>query len=125
MRLKYSLILTVFACFALLALPACKDDPNPLLDTSAGKLAAIDAGTTSITEEQVRRYKILLSKLEAKCDDTRTGISDTAVMAKNIFKSRKGRDVSALSVMRMIDDAIPEGTQLNCDEVIAAIIALS
>ena len=125
MRLKYSLSSTVFACLALLALAACKDEENAMLSTSAGKLAAIDAGTTSITEDQVRPYTALLSELEAKCDDTRNGISDTAVQAKNIFQSRKGIEVSTLSVMQMIDDAIPEGAILNCDEVIAVIITLS
>ena len=96
-----------------------------MLTTNAGKLAAIDAGTSSITEKNIQPYKVLLSKLEAKCADTQTGISDTAVMAKNIFKSRKGREVSVLSVMRMIDAGIPEGIKLNCDEVIAGIITLS
>jgi hypothetical protein len=122
--LKYLLKGTVFACFALLSLSACKDDPNPLLTTNAGKLAAIDAGTTNITEERIQPYSALLSRLGGKCNDTQTGISDTAVMAKNVFKSRKGMEVSALSVMQMIDAAIPEGIKLNCDEVIAAIITL-
>jgi hypothetical protein len=125
MPLKYSLGGAAFACLALLSLAACKDENNALLETSAGKLAAIDSGTTSITEKQVRPYTSLLTKLEAKCDDTRNGISDTAVQAKNIFQSRKGIEVSSLAVLQMIDDAVPEGVKLNCDEVMAAIITLS
>jgi len=125
MPLKYSLGGAALACVALLSLAACKDEENALLETSAGKLAAIDSGTTSITENQVRPYTALLTELEAKCDATRNGISDTAVQAKNIFQSRKGIEVSALSILQMIDDAVPEGTKLNCDEVIAAIITLS
>ncbi len=122
---KISLGSAAFVCLAMLFLAACKDEENALLETSAGKLAAIDSGTTSITESQVRPYTALLTKLEAKCDDTRNGISDTAVQARNIFQSRKGLEVSSLSVLQMIDDAIPEGAKLNCDEVIAAIITLS
>ena len=125
MPLKYSPHKTVFVFLTLIALGACREEDNPLLSTNAGKLAAIDADTTSITESQVAPYEALLSRLSWKCADTETGISDTAVQATNIFQSRKGREVSALSVMRMIDGAIPEGTKLNCDEVIAAIIALS
>ena len=97
---KYS-VAGVFACLAVLSLVACKEE-NALLETSAGKLAAIDAGTTSITENQVRPYRSLLTALEAKCADTRNGISDTAVQARNIFQSRKGVEVSTLSVMQMI-----------------------
>lgn len=125
MRLRYSLGGTALACMALLSLAACKEEENALLSTSAGKLAAIDAGTTRITENRIRPYVALLSRLEVKCDDTQNGISDTAVQASNVFQSRKGIEVSTLSVMQMIDDAIPEGATLNCDEVIAAIIALS
>ena len=125
MTLKYSFRGVAFACLALHSLVACKEEENALLETWAGKLAAIDAGTTSITENQVRPYTALLTMLEAKCDDTRNGISDTAVQARNVFQSRKGKEVSTLSVLQMIDDAIPAGTKLDCDEVMAVIITLS
>lgn len=125
MPLNYSRGGATFAFLALLSIAACKEEESALLETSDGKLAAIDAGTTSITEEQVRPYTLLLTQLEAKCDDTRSGISDTAVQAKNIFQTRRGMEVSALSVLQMINESVPEGTKLNCDEVIAAIITLS
>ena len=125
MFLKYSLVRATTVCLALLALSACQDEENPLLSTSAGKLAAIDAGTKSITEIQVNPYKTILSKLETKCEDTRSGIADTAVRATELFKSKKGIEVSNLSVMQMIDESIPAGTKMNCVEIISAIILLS
>lgn len=123
MTLKVSLAALV--CMSVISLAACEDEENPLLETSAGKLAAIDAGTTDVTESQVRPYTAYLDKLVGKCNESQTGISDTAVQARKIIKARKGTEVSTLSVMRMIDSAIPPGAVMNCDEVIAAIIALS
>ena len=66
MQSKYSLGGAAIACVALLSLAACKDKENALLETDAGKLAAIDFGTTSITEDQVRPYIELLKELEKK-----------------------------------------------------------
>lgn len=90
MPLNYSIGVAIFSCLALLSIAACKEEENTLLKTSDGKLAAIDAGTTRINDDQVRPYTILLTQLEAKCDDNRNGISDTAVQAKNIFQSKRG-----------------------------------
>ena len=75
-------------CLAIITLSACKEEENALLNTYDGKLAAIDAGTTRITEDQVRPYTLLLSRLEAKCGDTQNGIADTATRAKTVFEDR-------------------------------------
>ncbi|NIY95863.1 MAG: hypothetical protein HWE39_09360 [Oceanospirillaceae bacterium] len=114
----------VALCAAIL-LGACKEEDNPLLDTFPGKLAAIDADTLGVTEAQVKPYAEILERLKRKCSDDESGISDTAVKARDIFRTRKGMEVSTLSVLRMIDEAIPEGVTLSCDEIVAAIITLS
>ena len=120
--MKRLLLRTVLICFALLTLFACKNNLN---DTWAGKLAAIDAGTVNITENDILPYNVLLNKLEVKCGDTQNEIADTTVRAKNLFKSTNEQEISNLSIMQMIDGAIPDGMIMNCNEVIAVIIALS
>ena len=92
--------------------------------STEAKLAVIDAGSSYVEQSVIDVYGRYLDKLRPKCNDNRTGISDTVVKATRIL-AKKGIELSALEFLVALDGSIPpEIGKMNCVEISAALITL-
>jgi hypothetical protein len=90
------------------------------------KLAVIDeGGFVDPNDPSIDAYAAVLDRLETKCEEDRTLISDQAVRATQLL-AEEGISVTALQALRGFDGSIPdEFPVLSCAEVGAAWIVLT
>lgn len=94
-----------------------EDDPEFLL-------AAIDKGSVSVSDAEVRPYEQVLDRLELKCTQSRSMIGDMAVRSVELLEEQGLVGETNLTMMEAVDLAIPDGMEMDCAEIYAAIITI-
>lgn len=87
--------------------------------------AMIDQGSPVVPTIVVARYTSVLDRLDRRCSQNRTMISDMAVQATQFIRDDFGGDVKILAMLQGLDRAtssLPSGT--DCAPIVARLIPL-
>ncbi len=89
------------------------------------KLAAIAAGSTTVSVTQANQYRDAMSALNRVCLESEQELADTFVVGARLME-QNGHKADMLQLMRGVASTVPEEAgKLRCDEIAAAVIALS
>lgn len=125
----------IFAAAAVIVWLTPKDAARPLApvttmsvyDTSppALRLAAIAAGSTTVSVSQANEYRSAMDSLTRVCLESEEALADTIVVGSRRLAA-KGQPSDMLTLMRGVARSIPSGAgRVRCDEAVAAIVALT
>jgi hypothetical protein len=107
--------------------PTPQQQPNMIQVTASSsieeKLAALERNSQTLPREAIPPYRIGLDRLVPKCTESRDHIGDMALVGQRSIKERIGLDVSILTFLDEMNEAIPEGIQMECASVAAALVA--
>lgn len=88
-------------------------------------LAIID-GDYNSSASTIAKYAKELDELENYCSDKREMISDMTVKAKQILKNNEGIEISAITLLKEFNDAIPSGAKPGqygeCSSILAGLM---
>jgi len=88
------------------------------------KIAALDAGSSTVSSQNVALIATTLDRLERKCTQPRGLIGDIAAKSSQLLRD-KSVQMPVANVLLAIDASIPEGIELDCTEVAAAFVTLT
>lgn len=91
------------------------------------KLVSIDRQSTRVPTRLVRYYGRLLDRLDRKCTEPRTRISDMAVKGVQLLEEDKGVSMSNREMLEAMDESMPEGSaslNLQCSEIVALLVTM-
>ncbi len=125
------IIIALFGVFAIMNLN--EDYQSPVRPThvrvTEGSpmevlLASIDERSPVVPRSVVAVYAAFLTRIGARCTESRTNIGDMAAKATELIKDNYGREVKVLTVLRELDVATspPVERGQSCNELLSLLI---
>jgi hypothetical protein len=126
--------LIILALFAFAAIINLSEDhqppisPKDVLVTEGSPmevlLASIDESSPVVRRSLVVVYAAFLTRLDARCIESRKRIGDMAARATELIKDNYGREVKVLTVLRELDVATspPIEPGQNCTELLGLLV---
>ena len=124
------IIIALFGVFAIIDLSEDYQppiSPNDVMVTEGSPmevlLASIDESTPVPRRSVVAVYAAFLTRIDARCAESRNQIGDMAARATELIKENYGREVKVLTVLRELDviTSPPEPGQ-NCTELVTLLV---
>lgn len=125
------IIIALFGVFAIMNLN--EDYQSPVRPTNVRVtegspmevlLASIDERSPVVPRSLVAVYAAFLTRIGARCTESRTNIGDMAARATELIKDNYGREVKVLTVLRELDVATspPAEPGQSCNELLSLLI---
>ena len=121
-------ILALFGVFAIMDQSEVRISPRDVLVTEGSPmevlLASIDERSPVVPRSVVAVYAAFLTRIGARCSESRKRIGDMAARTTELIKDNYGREITVLTVLRELDVATspPVEPGQNCTELLGLLV---